>query len=192
MPKYKLNTITSVELLKLYKTDPDEVAKELYKMAGEFLKRNKTPASISKEDLIQELLIKAILSLDKFDHTRARFSTYINRVFRNYTISVFRKTNAQKRGTAYEKINLESLITENLQYLDIIEAPGISAEAELLEREFLEDLKGIVSNYTIEYLKGEKQADLAVKYGKTKAWLSQKIARDIMIARKKLRDKWKR
>lgn len=188
--KYKLDNITTEELLKLYEEQPDAVTSEIYRIAGDFVKKYATPADYELQDLIQELTLHAIKVLNKFDHTRGRFSTYLFRVFKNRSTQLFRMSNAQKRGAGQKIERLENPICNGTKLIDLIEDPGISSMDRLLEEEFLEDLKNIVNPWTIEYLKGASEKDLAVKYGITNKVMHMRIKREITKARNKLRDKW--
>lgn len=188
--KYKLDNISTEELLKLYEEQPDAVAREIYRIAGDFVRKYATPANYELQDLIQELALHAITVLDKYDHTRGRLTTYLFRVFKNRSTQLFRMATAQKRGAGQKVESLESPICNGTKLIDLIEDPGISSMDRLLEEEFLEDLKNIVGPWTIEYLQGINEKDLAIKYGITYKAMYIRIKREIAKARNKLRDKW--
>jgi len=81
------------------------------------------------EDIAQEAFVKAYLQLDKFDPSKAGFSTWLYRIATNLTIDFLRK---QKRKVSVEEIEAVAEVTMPT-YLDDEQKQEIRAAVERLK-----------------------------------------------------------
>ena len=139
-------------------------------------------------DLVQELVTKAWLVLDKFDSERANFTTFIYKVFfiRIYEISRARRAKKRYHGGM---VSLDNDIPdcEELVLMDRIEdLSKKSALEEMIEAEYFESITKLLKPITLEYIYGMKQRELAEKYNISQSYVSRVVRQDIKKAKKEL------
>lgn len=188
MEEARLNTITVEELQKLKKEDPDLIARQLYLFAGDFVTRKCQIPHCEYYDMVQQLVTKAWIVLDKFDE-RAGFTTFIYKVFLNEVLMENRKKYAQCRSSGnIIHLDSEAPDTDEVTYMDMI--PDLSRKdvlTEMIEEECLEIAKRELRPITLDYFNGMKQQDLAEKYNLSQAQISRIIRKDIKQAKEKIK-----
>lgn len=193
MGKYKLNKITSEKLKVLKEENPDLIVKELYTLAGAYTTQKRVVPAYEREDVIQILVTKAWHVLDKFDDTRAGFTSFIYKVYENEIKQYYRKKSAKKRACGGLELLDREIKTgdQNILYMDLIPDPNTKDTlTEIIETGYLEDFKNLLEPLTLEYINGAKQHELAEKYGVTQAMISRKIKKNIKKAKEQLKAKW--
>lgn len=176
--EYKLKNITKEELMRLCEEDPDSVANEIYKIAGEFLKTKKLH-NLEIKDLIQDLVLKAWVIIDKFDDTRASFSTFLFFVFNNELKQKYRKQTAKRRITQVISLNAPIPGNETIHLIDTLPDTSNSPIS-------IKILKEVAKPITIEYFEGTTQSELAKKYNISQTHVSRLIKKDIKKIKEQL------
>jgi RNA polymerase sporulation-specific sigma factor len=75
--------------------------------------RGRKFAGMEKDDVIQEVLIKVHKSLEKYDSSKAKLSTYIDHVIENMIKDCFKKCGTEKNLTLVNAIELEEIYSWN-------------------------------------------------------------------------------
>lgn len=189
MDETRLNTITVEELQQLKKEDPDLIAKELYNLAGDFLRKKVSISPSEYYDFVQTLVTKAWITLDKFDDEKANFTTFIYKVFLNEVYMISRARRAKRRQSGYViSLDREVTDTDEIAYIDTIQ--DLSRKdvlTEMIEEECLEITKSMFRPITLDYLNGMKQRELAEKYNISQSYVSRIIRKDIKQAKEKIK-----
>lgn len=184
--------MTNSELKAMLKEDPDELARQLYKMAGDYLRKNNI---YPNEDLIQDLVLTGLNSIEKFDSTRGQFSTYLYLRFKHYIGMQARKNRAKKNNSGMKDISIYSPIGNGqTELIDTIEDPEADILKQMINDEkqkIIKDIMNKLNPITIEWLNGKNQADIAKEKGLSQSHVSRLIKHDICQARKEVEDKWR-
>ena len=157
----------------------------LYKLAAHVLKKHNIKYD---EDLIQDLVIQAYSSLEKFDKNIGSFSTFVCKCMENKLRMEFRNKNASKRNSGIPDLSLdhtyESYDGNELNYIDIF---GYDPNyiKELHNKMLFNEIFPLTNEATrMYYLEGMKQVDIAKFLGLSQKKVSFLIKKNIQQIRK--------
>ena len=103
--------------------------------------RSKFFRGMEKEDVVQEVLIKVYQSLDRYDYTKGKASTYVENVVNNHITDCIRKSN-----TGYMKAN-----TSTHEFVDELDDDMVGTTSDKIILSDQED-KYAYSNYMIDFM----------------------------------------
>lgn len=186
-----INNLSQNDLKMLLIENPDEVAGQLYKLAGAYLQKKK---KYPDEDLIQELVMVGLRAIEKFDSKRSNFATYLYWCFKGYISDKRKKNMSIKNGGGQIEISIYTKTTRNVLLIDTLESEEKSPLNKIIEEEkqkFINEVMDLLDPLTIEWLNGGRQREISKKAGFSQANLSRFIKNDIEGARKKVLKKWR-
>lgn len=179
--KELLRNVTS-EQLKHYIQDEflkEKVAVELLKMAKFFANKNPLQG-IEKEDYVNDLFVEIWKRIDKYDHTKAGFSTYCYWWFKSYYGTYMQKYYNQPRPIS---LDMETVSDGSLILADsIAEQDEYSYADEAEYKEILEMADPELRMWS----DGVSQQEIAQKLGITQAQVSRRISANIKRIRERL------
>jgi len=179
--KELLRDITSQQL-KEYLQDPDKkerIAVELIKMAKFFANKNPLQG-IEKEDYVNDLFVEIWKRIEKYDHTKAGFSTYCYWWFKSYVGTYMQKYYNQPKPIS---LDMETVSDGSLVLSDSIPDEDDYTYADQAEYNELYDMSDPELRMWSE---GISQQEIAKRLGITQAQVSRRITANIKRIREKL------
>lgn len=179
----KLSNLSKEEIIDLLEKNPDEFITQLYKLVGQFCKRN----HIYDEDIVQDLIMTCLEKTNRFDSNRGNYSTFIFITCKSAYQTILRTTRTKRRGGGAKQYSLDKLIDDQIILSDVIKSSESSPLEKLLEEEKKDKITkafDLMSSITRDYFQGFSQAELAKKYNCSQSRVSVVIRKDIKKMKK--------